>query len=99
MQPLTSNDPVEIAGYRLRARLGAGGMGVVYKAEHKLMHRVVPLKMIGKDLTGKPTWGQLPAVKAGQILGWPSEPIFSYDKCAAQIEALTKAVTTAKKVS
>jgi iron complex transport system substrate-binding protein len=52
-----------------------------------------------KDLTGKPTWGQLPAVKAGQILGWPSEPIFSYDKCAAQIEALTKAITTAKKVS
>ncbi|MEC3993313.1 ABC transporter substrate-binding protein [Actinacidiphila sp. DG2A-62] len=52
-----------------------------------------------KDLTGKPTWGQLPAVKAGQVLGWPSEPIFSYAKCAVQIEALTKAITTAKKVS
>jgi iron complex transport system substrate-binding protein len=52
-----------------------------------------------KDLTGKPTWGELPAVKAGQVLGWPSEPIFSYDKCAANIEALTKAITTAKKVS
>ena len=52
-----------------------------------------------KDLTGKPTWAQLPAVKAGQVLGWPSEPIFSYAKCADQIEALTKAVTGAKKVS
>ena len=52
-----------------------------------------------KDLTSKPTWGQLAAVKAGQIFGWPSEPIFSYDKCAVQIEALTKAITTAKKVS
>jgi iron complex transport system substrate-binding protein len=52
-----------------------------------------------KDLGGKPTWGRLPAVRAGQVLGWPSEPIFSYAKCADRIEALTKAVTTAKKVS
>jgi iron complex transport system substrate-binding protein len=52
-----------------------------------------------KDLGAKPTWAQLPAVKAGQILGWPSEPIFSYDKCARQIEALTATITRAKKVS
>jgi Protein kinase domain len=31
-EPLTSDDPAEIAGYRLRARLGAGGMGRVYLA-------------------------------------------------------------------
>jgi iron complex transport system substrate-binding protein len=52
-----------------------------------------------KDLAGKPTWARLPAVKAGQVYSWPSEPTFSYDKCAAQIEALTKAITAAKKVS
>ena len=52
-----------------------------------------------KDLTGRPTWAALPAVKAGQVFGWPSEPIFSYAKCAAQIEALTKTITSAKKVS
>ncbi|MBY8878518.1 ABC transporter substrate-binding protein [Streptomyces sp. PLK6-54] len=52
-----------------------------------------------KDLAGKPTWARLPAVKANQVLAWPSEPIFSYGRCAAQIEALTKAVTAAKKVS
>jgi iron complex transport system substrate-binding protein len=52
-----------------------------------------------KDLTGRPTWGRMPAVKAGQVLGWPSEPIFSYAKCADRIEALAKALTTAKKVS
>ncbi|MFG1807306.1 ABC transporter substrate-binding protein [Streptomyces sp. NPDC049040] len=52
-----------------------------------------------KDLTGRPTWTQLPAVKAGQIYGWPSEPIFSYAKCADQLEALTKAIAGAKKVS
>lgn len=52
-----------------------------------------------KDLTAKPTWAHLPAVRAGQIVGWPSEPIFSYGTCAARIETLTKALTTAKKVS
>jgi Protein kinase domain len=30
MEPLTRGDPVQIAGYRLQARLGAGGMGLVY---------------------------------------------------------------------
>ncbi|WP_307795294.1 ABC transporter substrate-binding protein [Actinacidiphila acididurans] len=52
-----------------------------------------------KDLTGKPTWNRLPAVAAGQVTGWPSEPIFSYAKCADRIEALTKALSAAKKVS
>ncbi|NUS10281.1 MAG: ABC transporter substrate-binding protein [Streptomyces sp.] len=52
-----------------------------------------------KDLTGRPTWQQMPAVKAGQIFPWPSEPIFSYAKCADQLEALAKAVTGAKKAS
>lgn len=52
-----------------------------------------------KELAAKPTWTQLAAVKAGQVIGWPSEPIFSYDKCAGQIEALTKAITGAKKVN
>jgi serine/threonine protein kinase len=32
MEPLASDDPAEIAGYRLRARLGSGGMGRVYLA-------------------------------------------------------------------
>lgn len=69
-----------------------------YKADVILLdNRTATLQP--KDLTGKPTWAQLPAVKAGQILGWPSEPIFSYAKCAPQIEALAKAITDAKKVS
>ena len=31
-KPLTGDDPREVAGYQLRARLGAGGMGLVYLA-------------------------------------------------------------------
>ena len=31
-EPLSADDPAEIAGYRLQARLGAGGMGRVYLA-------------------------------------------------------------------
>ena len=37
--------------YRIIAPLGEGGMGVVYKAEHKLMERIVALKVISKRLT------------------------------------------------
>jgi len=32
LEPLTADDPVEVGGYRLRARLGAGGTGQVYLA-------------------------------------------------------------------
>ncbi len=30
MEPMTADDPVMVGGFRLRARLGAGGMGRVY---------------------------------------------------------------------
>src|SRR5690242_20224573 len=35
--------------YRLIERLGAGGMGVVYKAEHIHMHRTVALKLLAAE--------------------------------------------------
>ncbi len=36
--------------YRIRERLGAGGMGAVYKAEHRLMNQVVALKVIHRHM-------------------------------------------------
>ncbi|MEU2792940.1 ABC transporter substrate-binding protein [Streptomyces sp. NPDC007100] len=52
-----------------------------------------------KDLAAKPAWAKLPAVKAGQVTGWSSEPRFSYAGAAPLIEELTKAIQNAKKVS
>ena len=53
----SSSDPLigkVVAGrYRLEARLGEGGMGVVYRARHVLIDRVVALKLIRPDLRGE----------------------------------------------
>src|SRR6266446_6576730 len=46
---LPYDGPPELADhprYHVLAKLGEGGMGVVYKAEHKLMERPVALKVI-----------------------------------------------------
>ncbi|MFC6881219.1 MULTISPECIES: ABC transporter substrate-binding protein [Actinomadura] len=52
-----------------------------------------------KDLGGKPSWKDLPAVKAGQVIPWQAEPRFSYAGCAPILEALAKAVQSAKKTA
>ncbi len=44
--------------YRILGLLGAGGMGAVFKAEHRLMERVIVLKVIHKHLTDKPAAGE-----------------------------------------
>src|SRR5271166_4390552 len=56
-QPAKPTDPMlgrVIAGrYRLEARIGEGGMGVVYRARHVLIDRVVAVKLIRPDLRGE----------------------------------------------
>ncbi|GHF41288.1 ABC transporter substrate-binding protein [Streptomyces mashuensis] len=52
-----------------------------------------------KDLAAKPTWAKLPAVQAGQVTPWLSEPRFSHAGCAPLLETLADAVEKAKKTS
>ncbi|MFG2996658.1 ABC transporter substrate-binding protein [Streptomyces sp. NPDC048340] len=51
------------------------------------------------DLKAKPTWVELPAVKANQVIPRVTEPIYSYEKCAQILEDLAKSIQSAKKVS
>jgi serine/threonine-protein kinase len=54
----TDNElPKELADhprYRIVKQLGAGGMGVVYQAMHRMMDRAVALKVISRKLTSRP---------------------------------------------
>ncbi|WP_311931826.1 ABC transporter substrate-binding protein [Microbispora sp. H11081] len=51
-----------------------------------------------KDLTSKPAWAKLPAVEAGQIIGWDPVPRFSYAGAAPILENLATAIKNAKKL-
>lgn len=50
---LSADDPQEIGGYRLHARLGSGGMGVVYLA-HTRGGRPIALKVVREDYAADP---------------------------------------------
>ncbi|WP_274916447.1 ABC transporter substrate-binding protein [Streptomyces sp. WZ-12] len=69
-----------------------------YKADVLLLdNRTATLQP--KDLAAKPSWTKLPAVKAGQIAPWSSEPRFSYAGAAPLLESLAQAIESAKKVN
>ncbi|MEA2296943.1 MAG: hypothetical protein QOE86_4582 [Solirubrobacteraceae bacterium] len=54
MMPDTPPDPTVgtvVAGYRIEDRIGRGGMGVVYLAEHQTLRRRAALKIIVPDLS------------------------------------------------
>ncbi|MEU3087313.1 serine/threonine-protein kinase [Streptomyces massasporeus] len=54
-QPLQGDDPPTVAGYRLAARLGAGGMGRVYLS-HTQGGRPVAIKVVRPELADDPAF-------------------------------------------
>ena len=54
-QPLQADDPPLVAGYRLAARLGAGGMGRVYLS-HTQGGRPVAIKVVRPELADDPAF-------------------------------------------
>lgn len=54
VDPELPKELLEHPRYRILRRLGGGGMGAVYEAEHRLMNRRVALKVIRPELLGSP---------------------------------------------
>ena len=53
MEPLAAGDPGQVGPYRLRARLGSGGMGQVYLG-YSPAGRAVAVKVIHRELAKDP---------------------------------------------
>src|SRR5687768_6606399 len=53
-QLLSGHSTFYLGKYKLLDKIGEGGMGKVFKAEHTTMGRVVALKLLPSELTSKP---------------------------------------------
>ena len=52
-----------------------------------------------EELAEHPTYGTLPAVKAGQVIAWDQDFIQSYQGLTAALDHLTEALSNAEKVT
>ena len=81
MEPLAPSDPARIASYELLARLGAGGMGLVYLARSP-GKRLVAVKVIHTHLTDDPRflWRCRREVEAARsVSGFYTAPVIDAD--------------------
>ncbi|MEV5677602.1 serine/threonine-protein kinase [Streptomyces sp. NPDC052069] len=85
-QPLAGDDPVTIAGYRLAARLGAGGMGKVYLS-YTPGGRPVAIKVIRPEFGEDPEFRRRFAQEvrsAQRVQGLFTAPVIDADTDGAQ---------------
>ncbi|WP_329493987.1 serine/threonine-protein kinase [Kitasatospora herbaricolor] len=81
LKPLGPDDPQELAGYRLLARLGAGGMGVVYLS-YTRGRQPVALKVIRNEYTLDAEFRrrfQHEVRAARQVSGYHIVPVVDHD--------------------
>ncbi|MFH8799792.1 serine/threonine-protein kinase [Streptomyces sp. NPDC017936] len=80
-RPLESGDPTAVAGYRLVARLGSGGMGTVYLSHTPGGHPLA-LKTIRPELSGDAEFRrrfQREVRAAQRVQGLYTAPVIDYD--------------------
>ncbi|MFE2767324.1 protein kinase [Streptomyces albidoflavus] len=80
-QSLAADDPLSVGGYRLAARLGAGGMGKVYLS-HTPGGRPVALKVIRPEFAGDPEFRRRFAQEvraAERVHGLSTAPVIDSD--------------------
>ncbi|MHC3819263.1 serine/threonine-protein kinase [Streptomyces sp. DT9] len=85
-QPLTADDPATIAGYRLAAKLGAGGMGKVYLS-YTPGGRPVAIKVIRPEFGEDPEFRRRFAQEvqsAQRVQGLFTAPVIDADTNGAQ---------------
>jgi serine/threonine protein kinase/FixJ family two-component response regulator len=77
---------LRVGNYDILARLGAGGMGIVFKARHRRMKRVVALKVLSAELGSDPSFVQRFQREVETIarLGHPNV-VMAYDADEAEI--------------
>ena len=78
-----ADEAKELGRYRLKEKIGSGGMGDVYLAEHRLMKRPCAIKVIRPDKAGDPRAVARfeREVKATSRLNhWNSISIFDYGR-------------------
>ncbi|MEU3945825.1 serine/threonine-protein kinase [Streptomyces sp. NPDC029526] len=86
MEPLGPDDPREISGYPLEARIGEGGMGTVYLSRTR-GNRPLALKVIRREYARDPQYRRRfarEAQAARKVAGYHLVPVLDFDTDAEQ---------------